>query len=106
MVPLNPTCKWLISPGLQARKQALVATLSTADDPPPLPGPNMDALFAEAVRELRATLTQTRVDPTAARESLRHLVEEIRLTPGDGALDVALKGNLAAMFTAAVPADR
>ena len=82
MVPLTPTCKWLISPGLQAREQALVATLSTADDPPPLPGPNMDALFAEAVRDLRATLK-----------------------PRDGAPDVALKGNLAAMFTAAVPAD-
>ena len=36
--------------GLQARKQALVATLATAGDPPPLLGPNMGAVFANKVK--------------------------------------------------------
>jgi site-specific DNA recombinase len=91
--------------GLQARKLALVSTLATAGDPPPLLGPNMGALFAEKVNGLRQALTQTRVDPTEAQQSLRQLVDEIRLTPRDGALAIDVKGNLAAMLTAAVPAD-
>ncbi len=91
--------------GLQARKQALVATLAVAGDPPPLLGPNMGALFAEKVKGLRAALTQTRVDPTGAQQSVRQLVEEIVLTPRDGVLAIDVKGNLAAMLTAAVPAD-
>ena len=91
--------------GLQARKQALVSTLSAAGDPPPLLGPNMGALFSEKVRGLRQALTQTRVDPTEAQQSLRQLVDEIRLTPRDGELAIEVKGNLAAMLTAAVPAD-
>jgi hypothetical protein len=50
-------------------------------------------------------LTQTRVDPTEAQQSLRQLVDQIRLTPRDGVLAIDVKGNLAAMLTAAVPAD-
>ena len=61
-------------------------------------------MFAKQVKGLRAALTQTRVDPTDAQESLRQLVKEIRLTPRDGALAIDVKGNLAAMLTAAVPA--
>ena len=91
--------------GLQARKHALVATIATAGDPPPLLGPNMGAVFAEKVHGLRAALTQTRVDPTEAQQSLRQLVDEIRLTPRDGTLAIDVKGNLAAMLTAAVPVD-
>jgi hypothetical protein len=48
---------------------------------------------------------QTRVDPTEAQASLRLLVDEIRLTPQDWVLAIDVKGNLAAMLTAAVPAD-
>ena len=36
--------------GLQVRKQALVATLETAGDQPPLLGPNMGAVFAGKVK--------------------------------------------------------
>ena len=90
---------------LQARKHVLVATIATAGGPPPLLGPNMGAVFAEKVHGLRAALTQTRVDPTEAQQSLRQLVDEIRLTPRDGTLAIDVKGNLAAMLTAAVPVD-
>ena len=91
--------------GLQLRKRSLISTLATAGDPPPLLGPNMGALFAEKVKGLRQALTQTRVDPTDAQQNLRQLVDEIRLTPRDGVLAIDVKGNLAAMLTAAVPAD-
>jgi len=82
-----------------------MATLATAGDPVPLLGPNMGAVFAKKVKGLRAALTQTRVDPTDAQQSLRQLVDEIRLTPREGALAIDVKGNLAGMLTAAVPAD-
>ena len=65
----------------------------------------MGALFADKVNGLRQALSQTRVDPTEAQQGLRHLVEEIRLTPRDGVLMIDVKGNLAAMLTAAIPAD-
>ena len=65
----------------------------------------MGVLFADKVRGLEGALTQTRVDPTEAQQSLRQLVDQIRLTPRDGLLAIDVKGNLAAMLTAAVPAD-
>jgi hypothetical protein len=45
------------------------------------------------------------LDPTDAQANLRQLVDEILLTPRDGVLAIDVKGNLAAMLTAAVPAD-
>ena len=90
--------------GLQARKQALMMALATAGDPTPLLDPNMGAVFAEKVKGLRAALTQTRVDPSDAQQGLRQLVDEIRLTPREGVLAIEVKGNLASMLTAAVPA--
>ena len=52
---------------------------------------------------LRQALEQNRVDPTEARQNLRKLVEEIRLTPRDGALAIEWKGSLDAGLAAAVP---
>jgi len=42
-------------------------------------------------------------DTAASRGDLRQLVDEIRLTPRDRALAIDVKGNLAAMLTAAIP---
>jgi len=54
--------------------------------------------------ELRDALTEDRCNPEA-REAVRQMVEEIRLTPRDGVLAVEVKGNLAAMLSAASPTE-
>jgi site-specific DNA recombinase len=91
--------------GLQERKTALQAQLDTADEPPPLLHPSMADLYRSKVEELAAALQRedTRLE---ASESLRGLVESIVLTPRDGQLGIELRGNLAAMLTAANNAKR
>ena len=86
--------------GLQERKLALQAQLDTADEPPPLLHPSMADLYRSKVEELAAALQRedTRLE---ASESLRGLVESIVLTPRNGQLGIELRGNLAAMLTAA-----
>ena len=47
-------------------------------------------------------MTEDLCDPRA-REAVRKMVEEIRLTPKDGTLAIDVKGNLAAMLATANP---
>ncbi|MCC7415738.1 MAG: recombinase family protein [Acidobacteria bacterium] len=91
--------------GLQERKTALQAQLDAADEPPPLLHPSMADLYRSKVEELAAALQRedTRLE---ASESLRGLVESIVLTPRNGQLGIELRGNLAAMLTAAQNAKR
>ncbi len=90
---------------LQERKEALLAQLAAADEPPPLLHPCMADLYRSKVEELAAALQRedTRLE---ASEMLRGLIESIVLTPRDGQLGIELKGNLATMFTAAQNAKR
>ena len=90
---------------LQERKNTLLAQLAVADEPPPLLHPSMADLYRSKVEELAAALQRedTRLE---ASESLRGLVESIVLTPRDGQLGIELRGNLAAMLTAAQNAKR
>ena len=85
---------------LQARKEALLAQLATADEPPPLLHPTMADLYRSKVEELAAALQRedTRLE---ASEMLRGLIDSIVLTPEKGQLRIELRGNLAAMLTAA-----
>jgi site-specific DNA recombinase len=85
---------------LQARKEALVAQLATADEPPPLLHPSMADLYRSKVEGLASALQRedTRLE---ASEMLRGLIEAIVLTPEKGQLRIELRGNLAAMLTAA-----
>ena len=85
---------------LQERKDALLAQLATADEPPPLLHPSMADLYRSKVEELAAALRREDSRLEAA-ETLRGLIDSIVLTPQDGQLRVELKGNLAAMLTAA-----
>ena len=62
----------------------------------------MDVVWRAEITELRDALTEDRCDPEA-RQAVRNMVEEIRLTPRDGVLAVDVKGNLAAMLAAASP---
>ena len=88
-----------------SRRADLEAQLATADEPPPLLHPSMADLYRSKVEELAAALQRedTRLE---ASESLRGLVESIVLTPRDGQLGIELRGNLAAMLTAAQNAKR
>ena len=85
-----------------ARREELKRTLELVDDSLPLLHPNMADLWRTQVYELRNALAENRCDPEA-RDAVRQMVEEIRLTPRDGVLDV--KGNLAAMLAKASPAE-
>lgn len=64
----------------------------------------MASLWREQVTELRDALADNRCDPEA-REAVRQMVEEIRLSPREGVLAVDVKGNLAAMLSAASPGE-
>jgi site-specific DNA recombinase len=78
--------------------------LALAGTPPPLLHPNMADLWRAEVTELRDALIEDRCNPEA-REAVRHMVQEIRLTPRDGVLAIEVKGNLAAMLAKASPTE-
>jgi site-specific DNA recombinase len=90
---------------LDERRQELQVQLDTADEPPPLLHPSMADLYRSKVEELASALQRedTRLE---ASDSLRGLVESIVLTPRNGQLGIELRGNLAAMLTAANNAKR
>jgi site-specific DNA recombinase len=90
---------------LQARKESLLAQLDTADAPVPLLHPNLAALYREKVATLAAAL-QNAESRSEAAEALRGLVDAIVLVPAGNELRIELKGNLAAMLSAAQNAKR
>ena len=85
---------------LQERKAALQAQLAAVDEPPPLLHPSMADLYRSKVEELASALQRedTRLE---ASEMLRGLIDSIDLIPDEGQLRIELRGNLAAMLTAA-----
>ena len=88
-----------------ARREDLKAKLAAADAPPPLLHPEMAELYRQKVTTLSQALQEpeTRVEAT---EALRGLIDAIILTPSAGELRIDLKGNLAAMLSAATNAKR
>ena len=65
--------------------------------------------MAELYRQKVTTLAQALEHPetrTEASEALRGLIDAIVLTPDQGRLQIELKGNLAAMLSAATNAKR
>jgi hypothetical protein len=96
---------WAEMNELQARKEFLVAQLSAADAPVPLLHPNLAALYREKVTSLAASL-QHPDSRSEAGEALRGLVDAIVLFPAGSELRIELKGNLAAMLSAAQNAKR
>lgn len=87
------------------RKDELEAQLKIADEPPPLLHPRMADIYRTKVAELAAALQRpdTRIE---ASETLRGLIDAIVLSPEAGQLRIELRGNLAAMLTAAKQAKR
>jgi len=88
---------------LDARRKELQAQLETADEPPPLLHPEMAELYRQKVTTLAQALERSETR-TEATEALRGLIDAIVLTPDEGALRIELRGNLAAMLSAAANA--
>ena len=82
------------------RKEVLTKQLETANQPAPLLHPSMADLYRTKVEDLAAAL-QREDARTEASETLRGLIESIVLMPERGQLRIELRGNLAAMLTAA-----
>ena len=82
------------------RKEVLTKQLETANQPAPLLHPSMADLYRTKVEDLAAAL-QREDTRTEASETLRGLIESIVLMPEKGQLRIELRGNLAAMLTAA-----
>jgi hypothetical protein len=89
------------------RREALQAKVAAADEPPPLLHPEMARVYRTKVSELAKAL-QEPDSRSEATEALRGLVDAIVLTPdlAGGALQVELRGNLAAMLGATVQKKR
>jgi hypothetical protein len=85
---------------LQNRKDALLKQLEVAAEPPRLLHPSIADLYRSKVEELASALQRedTRLQ---ASEMLRGLIDSIVLIPDEGQLRIELRGNLAAMLTAA-----
>jgi site-specific DNA recombinase len=76
----------------------------TADASVPLLHANMADLWHRQITALRDALIEDRCNPEE-REAVRRMVEELRLPPRDGVLAIDVKGNLAAMLSAASPTE-
>jgi hypothetical protein len=87
------------------RREELKAKLAAADAPPPLLHPEMAELYRQKVTALAQALEHPETR-TEASEALRGLIDAITLTPEQGELKIELKGNLAAMLSAATNAKR
>jgi site-specific DNA recombinase len=88
-----------------ARREDLKAKLAAADEPPPLLHPGMADLYRQKVTALAQALEHQETR-TEASEALRGLIDAIVLMPNQGELQIELKGNLAAMLSAATNAKR
>ncbi len=82
---------------LEQRKSALEKDLAAEPPPPVRLHPNLAEVYRQKIQNLRDALNQddSRVD---AAGLLRSLIDEIRLVPVDGQLDIYLVGNLAAIL--------
>jgi site-specific DNA recombinase len=85
---------------LQQRKDDLLRQIEIAHEPAPLLHPSMADLYRTKVEKLASALLRedTRLE---ASEMLRGLIDSIVLIPDEGQLRIELRGNLAAMLTAA-----
>jgi site-specific DNA recombinase len=90
-----------------ARREQLEAQLAATEEPPPLLHPEMARMYRMKVTELAKAL-QEPDSRSEATEALRGLVDAIVLTPDQGGetLQIDLRGNLAAMLSAAINAKR
>ena len=83
---------------LEARQQKLQDKLSHAADPEPLIHPNLAEMYRAKVETLSSLLE----DPHCKEETfdiIRSLIDEVRLVPQHGHLDISLKGELSGILS-------
>jgi site-specific DNA recombinase len=85
---------------LEARKVQLEKELAVAEAPPVRLHPNLAELYRQKIADLRTALNAPDTRDEAA-ETLRGLIEHIKLTPEDGALKIELFGELGAILSLA-----
>ena len=85
---------------LEGRRVELLAKLESAAPPMPRLHPNLAEFYRQKIMNLAEALNEedTRLE---AAECLRELIEEIRLVPKSGKLQVELYGELAALLNLA-----
>ena len=82
---------------LETRKGELAATVKQAPAPAPRLHPRLADIYGDKVERLRESLNVEATRGEAA-EALRSLIEEIRLVPEDGHLEIELAGDLAGIL--------
>jgi site-specific DNA recombinase len=85
---------------LEARRIDLLSQLKEAPPPMPRLHPNIAEVYRQKVDNLAEALNEERTC-TEAAECIRELIEEIRLVPDNGKLNVELYGELAALINLA-----
>jgi site-specific DNA recombinase len=79
---------------LEARKEALSAAIRHAPPPAPRLHPKLADLYRQRVERLHEELNRPDLRSEAA-EALRALIDEVRLIPEKGRLEIELVGDLA-----------
>ena len=82
---------------LEESKEALERELASEPPPPVRLHPNLAEVYRDKVESLRDALNSDDIRADSATV-LRGLIDEIRLIPVDGQLEVYLVGNLAAIL--------
>ena len=85
---------------LEARKLDLLAELKHAPAPAPRLHPNLAELYRQKVERLHQELNRPELRTEAAR-ALRDLIDEVRLVPENGRLEIELFGELAGILALA-----
>jgi site-specific DNA recombinase len=82
---------------LEARKRGLAAEVKQAPAPRPRLHPKLADLYRQRVDRLHEELNRTELRSEAA-QALRELIDEVRLIPEAGKLDIELLGDLAGIL--------
>jgi len=82
---------------LEASRLNLQEQLDNTADPEPLIHPNLAEVYRDKVENLSALLNDQDYKAEAF-ENIRSLIDEVRLVPRGGRLDVELKGELAGIL--------
>jgi len=82
---------------LEARKLELEARIASDPPPPVRIHPNVAEIYRNKIENLREALDRDDARNEAA-EIMRGLIDEIRLVPIDGKIEIYLVGNLAAIL--------
>jgi site-specific DNA recombinase len=86
--------------GLEARKQELAAEMKQAPAPAPRLHPKLAELYRDRVERLHDELNRPELRSEAA-QVLRGLIDEVRLIPENGRLEIELVGELAGILALA-----